>query len=473
MEEYFGHHAVVIGGSLAGLMTARVLADHFDTVTVIERDGIKNGPTLRRSIPQGSHLHTLLLAGQQVMASLYPRFLEKLETLGAVRCRAGRELVFYLPTGKAFSITGTVRRPRDLGFDIICQSRGLLEYCVRQCTSEFTNIRFENESAAQGLIYENGRIRGVRYHRSDKSHVLDADFVVDAGGRRSAAPRWLQELGFHAPEETTIRVDIGYASTKFCIPAGYHEPERVMLFVGPPPDYPNGAIMEVIENNTWHVTLAGRFGNYPPHEGEGFFAFAQSLHTPKLSNLIKDADRIADITHYRFPTSVQRHYERLASFPEGFLVLGDAISSFNPFYGQGMSSTALQVQTLQQLLTERASKVRPLENLALSFFERAAEIILTPWTLAANQDFAYPQTQGERPSDFEERIQYFMGVDALTAEDPAVHRLLFEVLNLAKPLAALREEPLRSRVQAHRQKRRNECPMKDRVGRIAEPQLAW
>ena len=123
------------------------------------------------------------------------------------------------------------------------------------------------------------------------------------------------------------------------------------MFIGPPPDFPNGAIMEIIENQTWHVTLMGRFGDYPPHDAAGFLAFAKALHTPKLYDLIKDAERVTDITSYRFPTSVQRHYERLTTFPEGFVVLGDAISSFNPFYGQGMSSAALQVQALQQLLT--------------------------------------------------------------------------------------------------------------------------
>ena len=166
MTYRLGQHAVVIGGSLAGLMTARVLADHFDAVTVLERDYIDAQPGIHKSIPQGNHLHGLLLGGQQVMASLYPGFLDKLDTLGAVRCRAGTELVFYLPTGKAFSATGTVREPYDLGFDITCHSRGLLEYCVRQCTLEHTNITFASESTVQGLVYADGRVRGVRYQQA-------------------------------------------------------------------------------------------------------------------------------------------------------------------------------------------------------------------------------------------------------------------------------------------------------------------
>src|SRR5262245_3755961 len=206
MAHRLGQHAVVIGGSLAGLMTARVLADHFDAVTVLERDYIDAQPAIHKSIPQGNHLHGLLLGGQQVMASLYPGFLDKLDTLGAVRCRAGTELVCYLPTGKAFSVTGTVHEPRDLGFDITCHSRGLLEHCVRQCTLAHTNVTLHSASPVDGLIYEGGRVCGVRYHQAGEAQAAAADFIVDAGGRRSQAPRWLTDLGFPfpAPEETTI-----------------------------------------------------------------------------------------------------------------------------------------------------------------------------------------------------------------------------------------------------------------------------
>jgi 2-polyprenyl-6-methoxyphenol hydroxylase-like FAD-dependent oxidoreductase len=447
---HVGQQAVVIGGSLAGLMTARVLADHFDQVTILERDRIDDRPALHQSIPQGHHLHGLLLGGQQVMASLYPGFLEQLGTLGAVRCRAGTELVYYLPTGKAFSVTGTVREPRDLGFDITCHSRGLLESCVRRCTLRHPNITFAHESTVQGLRCEDGRVRGVRYNQCGEAHALTTDVVVDAGGRKSQAPRWLTELGFQAPEATTIGVDIAYASTRFRVPEHYDGPERLLVFIGPPPEFPNGAVMEIIEDRTWHVTLVGRFGDYPPPDVAGFLAFAQALHTPKLYDLIKDAERVADIATYRFPTSVWRHYEQLTTFPEGLVVVGDALSSFNPFYGQGMSSAALQVQALQQILAERGVELRGLEGLALAFFPKAAEIIETPWTLTTIQDFGYPRTQGQRPADLEERAQYFADVDALTAEDPEVHRLVTEVLNLVKPFSALREEPWRRRAEAHR-----------------------
>jgi 2-polyprenyl-6-methoxyphenol hydroxylase-like FAD-dependent oxidoreductase len=452
MTNHFGQPAVVIGGSLAGLMAARVLADRFDAVTILERDRIEDQPALHQSIPQGHHLHTLLLGGQRVMSSLYPGLIEKLATLGAVRCRAGRDIVFYLPTGKAFSMTGTVREPRDLGFDITCHSRGLLEYCVRHCTLQHPNVTFAGESAVKGLVYKDGRVRGLRYTRSGVPRALSTDFVVDASGRRSLTPRWLTELGFQPPEAATIGVDMAYASTKFRVPEGYNEPERLLVVMGPPPEFPNAGIMEIIEDQTWHVTLAGRFGHYPPDDASGFLAFARALHTPKLYDLINDAERVADITAYRFPTSVRRHYERLTTFPEGLVVLGDAISSFNPVYGQGMSSAALQAEAFQQVLAGREAGRKGLDGLALDFFPQAAEIIETPWNLAAGRDFAYAETQGQRPTDLEESSRYFADVDALTAQDLEVQRLVVEVLNLAKPLSALREEPLRSRVEAHKRR---------------------
>lgn len=451
MTNRLGQQAVVIGGSMAGLMTARVLADHFDAVTVLERDYIASQPALHKSIPQGNHLHGLLLAGLRVATSLYPGFIEKLERHGAVRCRLGQDLVFYRPDGKAYSVTGTVREPRDLGHDFYCQSRGLLEYCVRESTLESPNITFKSESLVQGLVYENGRVRGLHYTQSGEPQMVATDYLIDAGGRGSQAPRWLKEFGFAAPEETTIGVDIAYASTKFRVPENYDRGEQLVVFIGPPPDYPNGALMEIIEDNALHVTLMGRFGDYPPHDEAGYMAFAKALHTPKLYEVIKDAERVTDITHYRFPSSVQRHYERLMAFPEGFLVLGDAISSFNPFYGQGMTSAALQVQALQQVLTERAVNGQGLEKLAQTFFPKAAEVIATPWAINAAQDLAYPQTKGERPADMEEGARYFAAVDALTANDIEVHRLLSEVFGMVKPFSALQEEPLRSRVMAHLQ----------------------
>jgi 2-polyprenyl-6-methoxyphenol hydroxylase-like FAD-dependent oxidoreductase len=239
-------------------------------------------------------------------------------------------------------------------------------------------VKYRTGCAVDAAIWEKGRLQGVRFTNDGTFNSLSADLIVDAGGRGSCAPRWLTEQGFPVPAETIIGVDLAYGSTKYHIP-GYHgEPERILGFFSIPPHSANGGFFAEIENDIWGVSLFGRFGEFPPVEEAGFLAFAKSLPAPRLYEIIKDAERVTDIVQYRYPTSVKRHYERLAAFPEGFLVLGDAICSFNPVYGQGTSSAALQVKALQNLLTERAEASHGLAGLAPAFFPKAAEVIATP-----------------------------------------------------------------------------------------------
>jgi flavin-dependent dehydrogenase len=447
MARSSGHHAVVIGGSLAGLMSATVLADHFDRVTIFERDQLEDRPVLHKSVPQGNHIHALLLAGQSVMSSLYPGFTDELKRMGAVPFRTGIDIAFYGPGGKAYTGTGSVTEPRDLGFEGHVMSRGLLEYLVRRRTVALPNVRLEADAAVEGLIRDNGRVSGVRRKRGAAApEPIEADLVLDASGRSSHALRWLAEMGVPAPQETAIGVDFAYTSTRYRKPDHAGAVEPLVLVGGPPPHYTRAAGLFEIENRTWHVSLAGRFGDYPPTDEAGFLAFAKSLPSPRIYELIKDAERIADISHHRFPTSIWRHYERLEGFPAGLLILGDAICSFNPVYGQGMSSAALQAQALREVLRARAAASRGLDGLFAEFFPQAAQAVSAPWTLAANFDFAYPQTRGERPQGLAEGAAYFAALDSLQAEDIDVQRVVTEVFQLTKPLSALREEPLLSRI---------------------------
>ena len=300
MTSSLGHHAVVIGGSLAGLMSATVLADYFDRVTVFERDKLEDRPVLHKSVPQGNHIHALLLSGQHVMSLLYPGFTEELKALGAVRFRQGIDIAFYGPHGKGYNATGSVREPRDLGLEGHIMSRGLLEYHVRRRTVALANVKLEADAAIEGLVHDGGRVRGVRRNGAAGAQSVEADLIVDAGGRSSHAARWLLEMGVPAPEETTIGVDFAYTSTKYRKPELDHESEPLLLVGGPPPEYKRAAGLFEIENRTWHVSLAGRFGDYPPTDEAGFLDFAKALPSPRLYELIKDAER--DRRHH--PSSI-------------------------------------------------------------------------------------------------------------------------------------------------------------------------
>jgi 2-polyprenyl-6-methoxyphenol hydroxylase-like FAD-dependent oxidoreductase len=443
---WLGKHAVVIGGSIAGLVTARALADHFELVTILERDRVEDVPAVHKSVPQGHHIHTLLLGGTRALSSFYPSFTEQLEGSGSIAKGQHDSVNYHSSGGKSYSLTGTVKEPRDFGWTFFTQSRGLLEQCIRQLTLRIPNVQFESDCTVHGLIHDEGRVRGIRFERHNEQSSLEADLVADAGGRGSHAPRWLAELGYQRPSETVIGVDFAYSTTKFHLPGYEGEPERRLFFYGQAPYLPKAAILWEIEGGAWQVSIGGRFGDYPPGDHDGFLAFASSLWTPRLYDILKSGERVAEISQHRFPTSIWRHYESLSAYPERLIVLGDAISSFNPIYGQGMSSAALQAWELHKILDGRAIESRGLDGLPAEFFAKAAEVVTTPWALAAGFDFAFPRTKGERPPDFIESGRYFQALDAMTANDAEIHRLVMEVMFLARPLSALTEEPLRSRV---------------------------
>jgi 2-polyprenyl-6-methoxyphenol hydroxylase-like FAD-dependent oxidoreductase len=437
-----GGHAVVIGGSIAGLMTARVLSDFFDQVTVVERDDLEERPILHKSIPQGNHFHGLLQGGHQILCSFFPGFAEDLRSHGAVQLRMDGDVAWYLPDGKAYNFTGSVREPCALGFEAHSASRGLFEFLIRRRTLGLPNVRFETGIAVRELCCRYGRVHGVR---CDGSRSLEADLVVDAGGRGSRATKWLAAIGFRAPGETSIGVDIAYSTAYFQRPRSYAG-ESLVFIVGPPPDFVKRGYVCMVEDDRLLVSLIGRFV-YPPTDDQGFFDFARSLHSPLICQIIQEAERLSPIAHHRVPISLQRHYERLPAFPEGLLILGDAVCCLNPVYGQGMSTAALQASALQQILAEHGAQ-HGLDKIGAAFFPKMAEINNGPWTLAANLDLAYPQTRGERPPGFGERARYMAALDRLQVDDIELQRLVMAVFHLTRPLSALHEEPLRSRVLA-------------------------
>jgi hypothetical protein len=138
------------------------------------------------------------------------------------------------------------------------------------------------------------------------------------------------------------------------------------------------------------VTLFGHFGHAAPGDLSGFLDYAKSLPSPLIYEAIRDAEPAGEVYNFRFPASRRRRYEKLDRFPEGFLVFGDAICSFNPIYGQGMSVAALQAKALAITMED------PRHGLARRFFKRAATVVDNPWNIAVGADLKMPETVGPR-----------------------------------------------------------------------------
>ena len=371
-------HAIVVGGGIAGLLAARVLAEHFQRVTLVDRDTLPSTPQPRRGVPQGRHTHGLSVAGHRILDQLFPGISEELVTAGAVRGDVARDCRWFFEGG-------CLARSAS-GLEGLLMSRPLLENMLRERTLSLKNVEIRQDFKVEGLTAstDGGRITGIR--RSGER--LSADLVVDASGRGSHTPKWLEALGYQkAPEE---RVEIDLAYTTRCFHRRREDLGGDLAAVIPPAPGKRGGAMLAQEGDQWTVTLLAHFGSPAPADLEGFVEFAKSLPAPYIYEVIREAEPVSEPASARFPATVRRRYEKLQRFPEGFLVFGDAIASINPSYAQGMSIAALEAVALADALVEGRRRLAP------SFFARAARVVEMAWVAAVGSDLRMPETVGAR-----------------------------------------------------------------------------
>ncbi|NOJ48199.1 FAD-dependent oxidoreductase [Bradyrhizobium archetypum] len=439
MPDLAKSHAVVIGAGMAGLTAAQAISRHFGKVTVLERDVLPAEAAPRSGTPQCQHAHMLLAGGLQALQNLFPGFENDLAEAGAVKIRTGKDIRLERPGFDPFPI-------RDLGFDIFCMSRPLLETLTRRRVQKTPNVTICVRSRVTALVASRDakRIRAVRYDDEDgRCATLDADLVVEASGRCGLTLQLLEELSLQKPEETEIGIDQAYASTIVERPLDHNEGWLGNIVLPSAPASSRGAFLFPIEKRRWLLSIGGNHGDVPPGDRAGFMDFVRSLRTPTIHDAVSDARPLTDIVRYQMPCSIRRHFERLETFPAGLLVTGDALCRFNPVFGQGMRVAAQEAVILDRLL----AKDVPMERLAREFFAAIQDTIATPWGVAVT-DFVYPATRGVRPDDLAQRLQYGMALTRLAAQDPEVHRLTVEVSQLVKPQAALREPMLAARVMS-------------------------
>ncbi len=412
--------AVVIGGSMAGLWTARVLADHFEHVTIIERDQLPDGAQSRPGVPQDKHVHVLLARGLQIMTQLFPGIEQDFQTAGAVQVNLNRD------------VRSKVRGrwlPRFVGpYETYACSRVLLESILRRRVRALPNVTFCDGVQATGLIADGTKVTGVQLHHKQTAQDSSqaAAFVVDASGRGTKVPEWLTALGFAPPAETVIDAKVGYAGRRYRKPADYAD-WHILAIGAEPPSKSRQALIYEEEQGIWMVMLAGVMGDYPPVEEEDFLAFAQSID-PELAAAIKAAEPISAIFGYRRTENRRRLYEDLARWPERLIVVGDAACGFNPIYGQGMTVAALTAVALGEALAQAAT----LDGLAVRFQRQIPKLVAPAWLLATGADFEWI---GRPPSA--NPLTRFTGwylpqVLAALPQDRAVHRAFSAVQHLIK-----------------------------------------
>jgi 2-polyprenyl-6-methoxyphenol hydroxylase-like FAD-dependent oxidoreductase len=422
-------HAVVIGAGMAGLLAARVLSDHFRKVTVIERDSLLDLPEARKGAPQGRHVHALLVRGQQILGQLFPGLVHQLIAQGAPAVRLGRDLRWFH--------FGCWKKNFASDLTSLAVSRPALELEVRRRVVELPNVTIIDGAVVTRYTadWENARLTGVciRGRSADMPEdSMHADLVVDASGRGSQTPQRLSELGYVRPEEALVNVDHVYASRVYERPA--RAPDWKHLYVMDRPPSSRGGIVYSIEGHRWMVTLVGAHGDHPPTDEAGFLEYARSLPVPDVHAAIANARPLGAIVAHAFPSGRRRYYERLTRFPIGLIVLGDALCSFNPVYGQGVTVSALEAKLLDDCLRELVARRTPnLDALTANFRQRVAGVVALPWQLATTEDLRFPQTPGRRSWTLRLMHWYLERLHEAAGVSERVARRFYAVSNLLAP----------------------------------------
>jgi hypothetical protein len=193
------------------------------------------------------------------------------------------------------------------------------------------------------------------------------------------------------------------------------------------------------------VSLGGWHGHHAAASEQGFVDFAKSLPAPDIYDIITSSIPLSEIVHYKFPASLRHHYEKMPRFPEGYLVLGDAVCSFNPLYGQGMTSATLQAVSLDNLLQERPS----LQGISKPYFRKIAKVVDIPWQTAVGEDFRFPETKGEKAPGTDMINRYIDKVHRATHHDPVVGAAFLKVMNMMEPPTSLMSPRIMWRVFRH------------------------
>ena len=441
-SEDSNERAIVIGGGIAGLLAARVLDDHFDEVTILERDRYPQGPEPRTGAPQSHHVHLLLLRGKRIMEHLFPGFTNDLIEHGASVVEMGHELAVLNYHGWRTQYQG--------GLELLTFTRPLLEWLTRARLAERERIKFHQGHRVTGLVADaSGRqVEGIRYQDSfnpGSESELHGALIVDASGRFSDAPDWLASLGYPQPDETVVDPLLGYASRLYEAHRDGNSLDelrpgwKAILLMGEPPDYTRAGVLLPVEGDRWHVTLIGISGDYPPTDEAGFMEFARSLRSSVIFEAIENARPCSTISGSRSTENRRVHYQAMERRPNRFIVLGDALCSLNPIYGQGMSVAAMHAMALDRCLREHDSLSKDSAGPALRFQAKAEKTIETPWLLATGDDVRWPKTKGVQQRGLSMRLahRYLDAISVLATEDPDVDRALTRVAHLIAPVQEL------------------------------------
>eukprot|EP00741_Cyanophora_paradoxa_P003279 tig00000691_g3187.t1 len=426
--------AVVVGTGIAGLSACQVLRKHFKNVVLVERDAVDD-PAVdgrpRKGVAQSRHTHFLLSGGRAFLEELFPGFTERAVAAGALEVDVCRDMILCMKGQTKPRFPG----PPDLL--TMSASRPLYESLLRREVKSATHggrLETLSRTVATGLLLDDGRVRGVRVSQEGGAETpVEADLVVDCSGRTSEVPKWLEAAGVPRPPELVVNSFLGYTSQMFEPHKDWSPEQWKGLLVGAsPPDNPRGGVILAIEEGKWILTLGGAARDHPPTDREGMLAYMRSLARPEIYEHISRATPLGEAYAYRRTANQWRQWHKVAGLPAGLVFLGDSACSFNPIYGQGMTSAALSAKCLGSVLARGLHPASP--EFQGAFLKEQAALLKSFWLFATGEDAKYPTTEGLQPSPLDRFMhKYVDGLLLSRTSTPESVASFYQVMHMVKP----------------------------------------
>jgi 2-polyprenyl-6-methoxyphenol hydroxylase-like FAD-dependent oxidoreductase len=406
------NHAIVIGGSVAGLTAARALSETFGRVTILERDELPDGIEHRPGVPQAKQLHVILPLGAQIMDELFAGFEQELMDAGCSVFDEVKDTPWFGRQGW--------RARRESDVKLIGFRRPLLEHVVRQRVRGIDNVDIVTATVTRLIGSDDGsRVTGVQI-AGDGTGTFEADLVVDASGRGSRSPKWLEQLGYERVEEEHVRAYYGYASRFVRVDEDKLPQGLRGVITMPFPGRTRGGVFLPSDNGLYTCCAMGAMRDYPPADEDGFMEFLRQAPTPLIAQMAELSEPVTEINTYQHPGNQRRLWEQMQRRPRGFIPIGDAVASFNPIYGQGMTVAALEAQKLRDRIAILGGD---LDGLPDAFMEDLVASCEFPFSIAAGNDANYPGAtfvNAEPPPP--ENAEFFAAAEQVATDDPDVAR---------------------------------------------------
>ncbi|MGA3824100.1 NAD(P)/FAD-dependent oxidoreductase [Pseudomonas chlororaphis] len=434
-----GRHAVVIGGSVTGCLTAAVLARRFQRVTVIEKSDFFDETGPRQSLPQEHHVHLLLLRGKQIIEGIFPGTLSALEQGGAQVADLGHDVKWY--QGGRWK-----NRYRSGIYAHYC-SRRLIDNQLRRALLGVLNVEVLSSTRVTRIEFTGAdpsrRVEAVTVDDGHGERTLRCDLLVDASGRGTRLPTWLKEAGFGEVETSVVKTELGYASRIYRRLPAYAEQWQVLLVLPKAPLQRSMGVISPIEGDRWMVTTGGWFGHFPGNDPQEFLQALAALPVPDIHEVIRDAEPLSPVHTFKMPGSRRTHFDRVEHWPAGLLVVGDALSSMNPLYSQGMTIGALEADCIDRHIDEvlqgGGQGFRQLQG-------RLCGVVDGAWSMATTEDFRFPETVGQRSWRTRFHHWYGAGLGQVSANNRRALETQIGVTNLVMEPSKLYTPAIASRI---------------------------